>query len=219
MKSISTPRRRAIARLVLLLPLLPACRIANQRYSTPHTEGFGLVAGQLEAGGLGFLTPSTVTGQEEDRQPLALVFADVLAQLRKDIPIVGLPQTLSAVNRAGLTESYKRMYQDYRDSGVFEPGVLRQVGSAVGVRYMAQLKMADFRQEAKGRFSVFGLSLVQTQAANIRLFLQVWDTQDGSIVWEGNNELNRAYDTLSERSVSFDTVVRETASELIAKLP
>ena len=117
--SISTRRRRAIAALALLLPLLPACRIANQRYSTPHTEGFGLVAGQLEAGGLAFLTPSSVTGQEEDRQPLALVFADVLAERRKDIPVVGLPQTLSAVNRAGLTEAYKRMYQDYRDSGVF----------------------------------------------------------------------------------------------------
>ena len=101
---------------------------------------------------------------------------------------------------------------------MFEPVVLRQIGSVVGVRYMAQLKMADFRQEAKGRFSIFGLSLVQTQAANIRLFLQVWDTHDGSIVWEGNNELNRAYDTLSERSVSFDSVVRESASELIVKL-
>ena len=216
--SISIARRRAV-RLALLLPLLPACRVANQRYSTPHTEGFGLAAGQLEAGGLAFLTPSSVTGQEEDRQPLALVFADVLAERRKDIRVVGLPQTLSAVNRAGLTDVYKRMYQDYRDSGVFEPGPLRQTGEAVGVRYVAQLKMANFRQEAKGRFSMFGLSLVQTQAANIRLFLQVWDTHDGSIVWEGSNELNRAYDTLSERSVSFDTVVRESATDLIANLP
>ena len=87
------------------------------------------------------------------------------------------------------------------------------------VRYMAQLKMAGFRQEAESRFGVFGLSILQTQAANIRLFLQVWDTHDGSIVWEGNNELNRAFDTISERSVAFDTVVRESASELIAKLP
>ena len=216
--SISITRRRAL-RLALLLPLLPGCRVANQRYSTPHTEGFGLVAGQLEAGGLAFLTPSSVTGQEEDRQPLALVFANVLAEQRKDIRIVGLPQTLSAVNRAGLTDAYKHMYQDYRDSGVFEPGLLRQIGEATGVRYVAQLKMAYFRQEAKGRFSMFGLSLVQTQAANIRLFLQIWDTHDGSIVWEGSNELNRAYDTLSERSVSFDLVVRDSARELIAKLP
>lgn len=219
MLSISAHRHRVIPALVLLLPLLWACTIADQRYSTPHTAGLGLVAGQLEAGGLGFLTPSTVTGQEEDRQPLALVVADVLAQQRKDIRIVGLSQTLSAVNRAGLTEPYKRMYQDYRDSGVFEPGVLREVSDAVGVRYMAQLKMAGFRQGSKGRFDVLGLSVVQTQAANIRLFLQIWDTHDGSIVWEGNNELNHAYETLAERAVSFDTMVRESASELIAKLP
>jgi hypothetical protein len=217
--AISILRRRIVIALAVLLPLLCACSVANQRYSTPHTEGFGLVAGQLEGGGLAFLTPSSVTGQEEDRQSLALVFADVLGEQRKDIRIVSLPQTLSAVNRAGLTDAYKRMYQDYRDSGVFEPGPLGQVGEAVGVRYVAQLKMANFRQEAKGRFSMFGLSLVQTQAANIRLFLQIWDTHDGSIVWEGSNELNRAYDTLSERSVSFDLVVRDSAADLIAKLP
>ncbi|HXV08380.1 MAG TPA: hypothetical protein VD791_10155 [Burkholderiales bacterium] len=210
---------RHVAAMLALLPLLAACLMANQRYSTPHTEDFGLAAGQLESGGLGFLTPSTVTGQEEDRQPLALVVADVLAEQRKEIRTVGLPETLSAVNRAGLTEAYKRMYQDYRDSGVFEPKVLRQVGDAVGVRYMVQLKMAGFRQDSRERFGLLGLSILQTQAANIRLFLQIWDTDDGSIVWEGNNELNRAFDTFSERSVSFDTVVRESASELVAKLP
>jgi hypothetical protein len=217
--SIYTPTRRTFIGLALLVPMLCACTVFHQRYSTPHTQGFGLVAGQLEAGGLAFLTPSSVTGQEEDRQPLALVFANVLAEQRKDLRVVGLPQTLSAVNRAGLTDAYKRMYQDYRDSGVFEPGPLRQVGEAVGVRYVAQLKMVDFRQEAKGRFGIFGLSLVQTQAANIRLFLQIWDSNDGSIVWEGSNELNRAYDTLSEQSVSFDLVVRDSATELISKLP
>ena len=216
---MSLSGRRIVAGLALLLPLLAACTMANQRYSTPHTEGFGLTAGQLESGGLAFLTPSTVTGQEEDRQPLALVFADVLTEQRKEIRTVGLPDTLSAVNRAGLTEAYKRMYQDYRDSGVFEPKVLRQVGDAVGVRYMVQLKMAGFRQDSRERFGLLGLSILQTQAANIRLFLQIWDTDDGSIVWEGNNELNRAFDTFSERSVSFDTVVRESASELVAKLP
>jgi hypothetical protein len=198
---------------------MASCSIANQRYSTPRTEVFGLQPGQLEQSGLGFLTPSTVTGQEEDRQPLALVFSEALAESRKNIRVIGLPQALSAVNRAGLTETYKRMYQDYRDSGVFDPGALRQVGEAVGVRYLAQLKMPGFRQDAKGRFGLFGLSIMQTQSANIRLFLQIWDSEDGSIVWEGSNELSRAYDTLSERSVAFDTVVRESAADLIAKLP
>lgn len=216
--SISTFTRTGAA-LTLLLALLYGCRMANQRYSSPHTENFGLVAGQLESGGLGFLTPSTVTGQEEDRQPLALVFADVLAHQRDEIRVIGLPQTLSAVNRAGLTEPYKRMYEAYRDSGVFEPGILRKVGDAVGVRYMVQLKMAGFRQQEKERFGILGLSILQTQGANIRLFLQIWDTEDGSIVWEGKNELSRSYETVSAQSVSFDTVVRESAEELIGKLP
>ncbi len=55
------------------------------------------------------------------------------------------------------------------------------------MRYMAQLG-GRLPPEAKSRFSLLGLSTMQTQAANILLFLQLLDVRDGSIVWKGNNE-------------------------------
>jgi hypothetical protein len=205
--------------LVLLACSLQACTIVSQRYSTPQIQAISLQKGDLERGGVAFLTPSTVTGQEEDRQPLALVFGDTLAAKRKDVRIVSLAATLSAVNRAGMTEAYKRMYQDSRDSGVFEPALLRQIGEITGTRYAVQLKMAGFRQDNKGRFGVFGLSVVQTQTANIRLFLQIWDTHSGTVAWEGTEEYTGAVDTITERTVTFKSVIEASASDLIDKLP
>lgn len=205
--------------LIAACALLVSCTVAPQRYSTPQVQVITLSQGQLENGGLAFLTPSTVTGQEEDKQPLALIFTDTLEQERPGIHVVPLAGTISAINQADLTETYKGMYRDYRDTGVFDPTALRQIGEATGMRYAGQLKMPSFSQGSKGRFGIFGLELMKTQTANIRLYFQIWDTRTGGIAWEGVEELTAAYDTMGEKSVTFKSVVEDAARELIKQLP
>jgi hypothetical protein len=203
----------------LLAALLVGCSVANQRYATARHQTLDLRSGDLEAGGLAFLTPATVTGQEEDRQPLALAFVAAVREKRPQLRVEGLSQTLSAINRAGLTTDYQRMLLIYRDTGAFDPAILRRIGEAAGVRYLAQLKLPRFQQDAKERFGVFGLSLVRTPVANIRIYLQIWDSLEGDIAWEGHSELTAAYETLAESTVAFETVVRECAAELVERLP
>jgi len=205
--------------LILLLTPLVACTIAPQRYSTPQAQTFTLQKGDLEADGLAFLTPSTVTGQEEDKQALALIFASTVAQQHPTVRLVPLSATISAINQAGLTDVYKGMYREYRDTGVFDPEALRQIGQATRARFLGQLKMAAFGQRNSGRFGIFGLDIVKTQTATIRLYFQIWDTHTGAIAWEGAEELAAAYDTLAEKTVSFKSVVEEATRELIALLP
>ena len=177
------------------------------------------MARALAEGGLAFLTPSTVTGQEEDKQSLAYMFAATLKTQRPEIRFDALPQTIGAVNRAGLADAYRRMYRDYRDTGVFDSAMLRQVAQAAGVRYLVQLKLANMEQGARGRFSLLGLSLLNTQYANMRVFFQVWDSRDGSIVWEGIDEVSMAFDTGQERRVTFRRIAQRAAQDLIASLP
>jgi hypothetical protein len=219
MDSIRT--RRLTGRLVfslLVTALLTAC-VSNQIHSTAHHSDLSLQKGELEAYGLAFITPSTVTGQEEDKQALAFIFADVIKAARPDIPVVSLPQTLSAVNKAGIAEDYKLMYVDYRNTGLFKPDLMKEVGKVTGARYLAQLKLSHFSQDSKGRFSLLGLRLVQTKEANIRLFFQVWNSADGTIVWEGTEEVTYAWDGSSEKPVTFRVIVEETARNLITDLP
>jgi hypothetical protein len=204
---------------VLLALAVAGCESTLQKYSAPEHQTLRLTAQDLREGGLAFLTPSTVTGQEEDKQTLAHVFANTVKGERKDIRVLGLPETIGAVNRAGLADEYRAMYHDYRDTAVLDGKVMGQIARATGVRYLAQLKLANMQQGARGRFSLLGLSLLQTQYANMRVFLQVWDSRDGTIAWEGINELSFAQDTSRELPISFRAVAQHAAGDLVQRLP
>ncbi|HFD80249.1 MAG TPA: hypothetical protein ENK05_07670 [Gammaproteobacteria bacterium] len=206
------------AALVLLAVVAVGCT-SDQVHESALYKEISLPPGKLEQHGIGFITPSTVTGLEQDTQNLAFIFAKVLREERPDIRVVSLPETLSAVNRAGIADEYKGMYTDYRDTGIFKRESLRRIGEVTGVRYLVQLKLSSFGQQSRGRFSLLGLRLFQTKEASVRLFLQIWDSQAGTIVWEGSEELNYAWDTSREKPVTFRLVVEEVARNLIGKLP
>ena len=202
----------------LATSLLSGCA-SDQVHSTAHHSAMSLNNGDLEAHGLAFITPSTVTGQEEDKQTLAFIFAEVINDKRPEKKVVSLPQTLSAINKAGFADNYKAMYVDYRDTGIFRQDILKEVGNATGVRYLAQLKLSNFSQQSRGRFSALGLRLIQTKEANIRMFVQIWDSVDGSIAWEGTEEVTYAWDSGSAEPVTFRIIVEETAENLVSLLP
>lgn len=204
-----------------LLALLGACatQFSQQMASTVQVSVLTLSARALDEGGLAFLTPSTVTGQEEDKQALALSFFETLRTARPDLQAIALPAALTAINRAGLAGTYKHMIEDYRMTGLLDRDVIRQVGAAAGVRYLAQLKLAGFRQESKSRWGALGFRVFDTKISTTRLFLQVWDSHDGAIVWEGAVELTSAYDSVSEETVAFNRVIQASARELVARLP
>src|SRR5436190_10286614 len=178
--------------LFFALAALAGCSTGVQTHSAPEHDSRGLLADDLRKGGVGFLTPSSITGHEEDKQALAHAFAAALRTQRADIKVMALSETIGAVNRAGLANSYRSMYADYRDSAVFDATLIKQVAKAAGVRYLAQLKLSSVEQGARGRFGIFGLSILNTQYARVRVFLQIWDGSDGSIVWEGLNEVSMA---------------------------
>lgn len=207
------------AALLLATTFATGCTFAPQRYLAPEVRVSTLGQGELARTGVALLTPSSATGQEEDRQTLALLFTEGLASARPDLRVVPLPEVLSAVNRAGLLDEYRHLYEDYRLTGVFDAAILAKVASATGVRYLAQLKLARFEQGAKGRFGILGLSLLQTQYAHLRVFLQVWDSRTGSVAWEGIEEVTVSVETSRERAVTLHAVAAEAARDLAKRIP
>ncbi len=190
-----------------------------QTYHAIQQRTFSLGPNDLTQYGLAFITPSTVTGQEEEKQAVAITFTDVLYTQRPDIPIRTLPQTLSAVNRAGLEQEYAEMFEDYRNTSLFKRQSLKKIGDATGVRYLGQLKLSGFQQGSDGRLSVFGLRIMNTKQASIRLFFQIWDSTDGSIVWEGVDELQYSMDTATEETVTLKKVLEKASLNLVNRLP
>lgn len=205
--------------LLVSAALLCACEGTPQVYSAPKHDILQLQRDDLREGGLAFLTPSTVTGQEEDKQTLAYVFGSTLQSERPDIKFISLSRTISAINRAGLAEIYRKMYVDYRDTGLFDAQMMKRVADATGARYLGQLKLARMEQNSRGRLGLLGLSLLNTQYANMRVFFQVWDSRDGTIVWEGIDEVTVAMDTGKELPMGFQQITEQAARNLVQRLP
>jgi hypothetical protein len=111
------------------------------------------------------------------------------------------------------------MFNDYQQAGIFNKEILRKIGEITKTRYIAQLKLSGFNQRSNDRFTFFGLRVLETHHAGIRLFLQIWDSKSGTIVWEGVEELNRAEDTFTEADVTLRTVIEEAARKMVARLP
>jgi hypothetical protein len=210
-----------VFRILLVLAaamLCGGCAIPQTYHATQHRT-LSLGPDDLSRHGLALITPSTVTGQEEERQAVAITFTEMLYIHRPDISIRALPQTLSAINRSGLEEQYTHMFEDYNKTGLFKRSSLREVADATGVRYLGQLKLSGFTQGSDGRLSVFGLRIMNTKQARIRLFLQIWDSTDGSIVWEGVDELQHCMDTMVEDAVTLKMVLEMASRHLIDQLP
>ena len=205
--------------LVWALAFLLAGCFTAQVYPTLQLRSISLRPGDLEAHGIGFITPSAATGQEEEKQAVAFVFADVLREERRNVRVVPLAETLSAVNKAGLADAYSRMYHDYRDTGLLKFDILQKIGVAVGVRYIAQIKVQSFGQHSRDRLGLLGLRVVETKRGTVRLFMQIWDSMDGSVAWEATQELHYAFDTITEEQMTLKTVVGRAAQDLVAKLP
>jgi hypothetical protein len=199
--------------------LLAGCVGGTQIYPTLQQRNISLNAGDLEAYGIGFLTPSATTGQEEEKQAVALVFAEVMQQQRPGVRVVPLAETLGAVNKGAIADAYIRMYNDYRDSGLLKREILQQVGKATGARYLAQIKLQGFGQSAKDRWGTLGFRIVETKSAHLRLFFQIWDSRDGTVAWEATQELHYSQDTFSERQLTLPKVVGRAAKDLVSKLP
>jgi hypothetical protein len=205
--------------LPALLVGLAGCTSGPLYYPTLQDQVISLSKGDLEAAGIAFITPSTVTGQEQEKEAVALTFADVLKSERPALKVSTLAETLGAVNKAGLADTYKRMYAEYRDTGLFSAEALRRVGAATGARYIAQLKLQGFNQSSKNRLGLLGLRLVETQHADVRLFFQIWDSRDGSIAWEAMQELRIARESMTEEPLMLRKVLEHSAREVIARLP
>jgi hypothetical protein len=210
-----------IAPLVLLLSgALAGCgsMLPQVDAKITHKE-IALDAADLAAGGIGFLTPSAATGREADQQALALAFATRLEADRTDLRVVPLPAILSAMNAEELDQEYKQMFRDYRETGILDGALLKRIGEIGQVRYLAQLSLASFEQLSRGRFSLVGFRFVDTKQANIRVFLQIWDSHTGSVAWEGGGEVNYAYESMTERPVTFQLVAATVADRIYAGLP
>jgi hypothetical protein len=218
--ALHVPGRVRPALGFVLCCVLLACSVGGGQTRSASKVSAPLIApGLIEEHGLAFLTPTARYDREEDKHALALVFASTLSELRPAVRVVPLAQTLGAVNRAGLLRQYQKMYESYAATGVLERDTLAKLRGVTGARYFCLLQLGEFTQPATATSGAITLPGRGAPAAHIRLFVQIWDSVEGTIAWEGINEVSYGAEPGNGRGATFSSVVERAARDLVAKLP
>jgi len=144
---------------------------------------------------INLLAPSYLAGYST-----SLSQALVAAMARASPPIRAIPahEIANAVADQGLVTEYGELLSGYGRHGIMERARLQRLGSALGFRYLLVPGAAEFSHVILDRFEIAGVKVVRTRITVLRLWLQLWDTSTGHILWESAGEIATASDVVKQ---------------------
>ena len=215
------PQKRTTgAILVLAAALLTSCStplhtLVVHTASTPRSPSLDTAALAREpVATLGLAAPAALQGLGP-----ALSNALSAALLQVSPPIRAIPtyETLNRLNDQGLAVEYGELVSGFARSGILERERLRRIGEALGSPYVLQPGLALFEQAVADKFEFAGFKAVKTRLMTLRLWLQLWDTRTGQILWESSGEVTVAAQLLTKESaaVSLEDIAQTLWSRII----
>ena len=200
-----------------IIPLLAAALIAGctplylsdtHTTSTPRPQFFNVTElAREQVATLGLLTPAGLQGFNP---PLSHALNAALSEASPPIRGIAAHETVNVLNQQGLATEYGTLIAGFGRGGILESKPLRRIGSALSSRYVLLPGLAEFNQVIIDRLSIYGWNFLQSRVTTLRLWLQLWDTQTGKIVWESAGEVTVATKLLrSEQTVPLDEIARK----------
>jgi hypothetical protein len=110
----------------------------------------------------------------------------LLRALQRELPehsIVPAAITASRINAAGLAECWHQAVSDYATGGVLDRDRMRKVADAAGARFLFMPVLGTLSTYSNNRFTFLGLVVNWTVSTTVDVSLQVWDSENGQLVW------------------------------------
>jgi hypothetical protein len=144
---------------------------------------------------IGLIAPGALAGYST-----SLSHALVAALADASPPIRGIPahEITNALNDHGLATEYADLLSGFARNGIMERERLQRIGSALGFRYLLVPGLTEFNQVILDRFEIAGVKVVKTRVTVLRLWLQLWDTWTGHILWESAGVIATTSDVLKQ---------------------
>jgi len=182
--------------------------------STPATQSLNL--SRLEAGRVavtGLVAPANLQGFNPS---LSLALVNAIAKVRPPFRAIPAYETVNLVNERGLAKDYGELLSSFVRSGILDHMRLRQIGSAVGARYLLLPGLAEFDQSIIDKFDLLGVKLLRNRVTTLRLWLQLWDAQTGRILWESSGEVTAVTQLINtKRTVPLDEIAQKLWLQMI----
>jgi hypothetical protein len=202
---------------VLLATLIGACTpvYMSDTYtrSTPIARSFIGNLNSNPVAVLGTIAPANLQGFGPS---LSLALVNALAQTQPPIRMIPAYQAASILNEQGVGKEYAELLSSYSPGGILERQRLRRIGSVLHSRYLLLPGLAEFNQLIMDKYETMGVKLVRTRVTTLRVWLQLWDSQTGRILWESTGELTAVTALLNaKRTVPFDQLAQKLCAQMI----
>ena len=119
-------------------------------------------------------------------------------------------ETVNRLTDKGLATEYADLRAGFARNGLLDRQQLRRIGSGLGSQYVLLPGLAQFSEEILDKFEAAGIKLVRNRVTTLRLWLQLWDSQTGHIVWESSGEGTTSSVLLSPtQTVALEEIARK----------
>lgn len=181
--------------------------------STPTPRSFD--AGELTRKPvmvLAFLTPANLQGFGP---VLSHALSGALTQVSPPIRATPTDETINRLTDNGLAMEYAELRTGFARSGILDHHRLSRIGLKLGSQYVLLPGLAQFEESIIDKFEAVGIKLLRNRVTTLRLWLQLWDSQTGHIVWESSGEVTTATVFLSAKQT---VALEQTAKRLLVRM-
>jgi hypothetical protein len=161
---------------------------------------------------LAFMAPGNLQGLGPT---LSHALSGALAEVTPPIREISTDQTLNRLTDKGLTTEYADLRAGFARNGILDRQRLRRIGMGLGSRYVLLPGLAQFDAEILDKYEAAGIKLLRNRVTTLRLWLQLWDSQTGHIVWESSGEVTVATVFLSPKQA---VALEQTAKKLLVRM-
>ena len=176
--------------------------------STPRSQSLDVAQlAREQVATFGVVAPAALQGFSA-----VLSYALIAALSEASPPVRGIPdqETVNMLNGQALAAEYGDLISGFARSGILERERLQRIGSALGSRYALLPGLAEFNEVIIDRLEISGWKLIQSRVTTLRVWLQLWDTRMGQILWQSTGEITAATRLLRpERTLALDEIARK----------
>lgn len=141
---------------------------------------------------------------------------DALVRAYPGLPIVPPSQALQRLTNARAATTYANLIAEYEETGQLNPNLVRELGDAVGARYLLNLRLAYAEEAGYGPGDFVGE--LEYRGQGLRVIAQLWDGERGVLEWRTVGDVTAvASDLMRQRGV--DELVNEIMPQIASLVP
>lgn len=182
--------------------------------STPKPNSFDTTElAHVPVAVLAFVAPGNLQGFSPT---LSHALSGALVEVTPPIREIPTDDVLNRLTDQGLAVEYAGLRAGFVSNGILDKHRLRQIGFGLGAPYVLLPGLAQFDEEILDKFEAAGIKLLRNRVTTLRIWLQLWDTRTGHIVWESTGEVTVSTVFLSpKQTVALEQVAKKLLVHMI----